>query len=492
MCSAPASAAAAPVAASAAQPLVDTTFVNTAAPFWGNADADALAQQLEACYVARAKPPAWPKGAPATPKPNRTLSDLQTDFDEVADAAFNRSGYATPFHAIDVKLAAIMLAQRAKIEAIQVPDEASPDGKKKRKLTEDEKAAQLTATANQERADIADVASIAAWGWMVERRERLDYETVDHAPGARAGSVAAITPTEAERQRAVFDQVALTRYLSQGEKATAVKEARTSLGLNPEPPRKPTKEEKADPTNRPLTAAEYADAMDTFQRAHPLSDAQIKQAFAVSAKTLGKKPEDLTDDEKTTAQADALTALKKKVPAASVELRALTMAEEDAGNLVVNPSFAGWERGLTPIHKHVVDIMNEIQRIFGSFHAGTYGDPHKGTHGSGGFQGRFRSIDAYPQDNTYRHGETLKFFDQQPAYEFAMAIDDAAANLGFTYQILYDDFVVLREFNKRAKHGSMSLQDNVEKACDTHGVCRPANLNWHGPLVTHFHIDFAF
>src|SRR5689334_24765630 len=85
-----------------------------------------------------------------------------------------------------------------------------------------------------------------------------------------------------------------------------------------------------------------------------------------------------------------------------------------------------------------------------------------GDHASGGFKGRFRSLDMYPEAS-----KSAAYFGKDPAFRFAEAIDTVAGKMGFTYQILYDDYLVAREFNARAhggkgaEHGRMGNQDNV-------------------------------
>ena len=151
----------------------------------------------------------------------------------------------------------------------------------------------------------------------------------------------------------------------------------------------------------------------------------------------------------------------------------------------------GWQadQAGTRIHKDIVALMKVLEGQFPKgFSCGTYRNNVEGDHASGGFEGRFRSLDMYPSGGPSRiqkpFGE-LGFFDKQIAFDFAMAIDRAVAGKG-SFQILYNDFEVARELNKVLKNGRMFNQDNV--VADKAG---PKNLNWHGPLVTHFHVDFA-
>jgi peptidoglycan hydrolase-like protein with peptidoglycan-binding domain len=457
---------------------VDVSFVKNSDPFWDHKDANALADQIAGCYLTRkATEPFNPK----VPIKNRSKADLQADFDDVADAGFTRSSYGVPFHAIGDRLTQTMTNTRGNLERGTIKD---PGTGTQRKRTEDEVAAALTDAANKERNDVADVETIVAWGWMLERRQRLDAESIRTPAGGTTGKPAALTISDDQRHHAERDEIALRRTLSADEQTRAFDEAAGRLGKKPEK----------------LTSAERSQAIETFKLAHPLNDVDRDATLNAKAKALGKDKASLTPQEQQDALDEAVHAkvqnAAKSDPGVlkSIELRANAIAEGEAGNLQVltTTDFDGWQPTTVPMHKGIIPILAEIERLFGKFSAGTYGDPRKGTHGSSGFGGRFRSLDMYPESlgsrrGDVRHAESTRFFDQQLAYEFAMSIETAASTLAFRYQILYDDYAVIREFNQRAKNGHMSIQDNVEKSGG-----RPQNLNWHGPLVTHFHVDFAF
>jgi hypothetical protein len=86
--------------------------------------------------------------------------------------------------------------------------------------------------------------------------------------------------------------------------------------------------------------------------------------------------------------------------------------------------------GATPVHRVIIDILKAVQTEFGTFSAGTYGGM-SGSHASGGFQGRFRSVDMNPETP-----RTAAYFGKDLAFRSAEAIDTVAGRMGFTYQIL--------------------------------------------------------
>jgi hypothetical protein len=292
--------------------------------------------------------------------------------------------------------------------------------------------------------DVRNEVAKGTWGWMAERREKLDFDTVKQKIGGARASLAELLTTDEEK--AVVHQVLVDK-------------------------------------KKELTPAEVTKVHESAQKA---ADAAAKKA--------GKASAPLTDDEKAAAVAKAE---RERVNAffSSDSKTALIKARttKDAANLVV-PTAAdvkGWQADSqgTRIHKDIVALLKVLEKEYPKgFSCGTYRINVEGDHGSAGFQGRFRSLDMYPGGGASRihkpFGE-LGFFDKQIAYDFAMAIDRAVAGKG-SFQILYNDFPVARELNKVLKNGRVMNIDNV--VVDKAG---PANLNWHGPLVTHFHVDFA-
>ncbi|WP_136710035.1 hypothetical protein [Agromyces sp. H66] len=104
-------------------------------------------------------------------------------------------------------------------------------------------------------------------------------------------------------------------------------------------------------------------------------------------------------------------------------------------------------------------------------------------HGGGSFSGRGRSLDL-----TIPQRRSDGFFDATQAISFALAIDRAATAIGAEWRVLYDDFSVARAVNER-----LGQRRIVEVANTTRNRAGDVtNINWHGPLVNHFHLDLGF
>ena len=103
-------------------------------------------------------------------------------------------------------------------------------------------------------------------------------------------------------------------------------------------------------------------------------------------------------------------------------------------------------------------------------------------HGGGSFSGRGRSLHLTIPERTPEG-----FFEPNAAIRLALAIDQAAAAVGAGWRVLYDDFAVARAVNEHL--GSRRI---VEMANTERSGGRITNINWHGPLVNHFHLDLAY
>jgi hypothetical protein len=390
--------------------------------FWAHADAEKLAEELSVCYQIR---------RPKDPKLWRDKAQLKKDFDDVIQASFTRSGFGVPWWNLPDRLAAGLRSDRVAFK------------RKNPKATDTDIELHMQTTRHNQRETVRQWEANAVWGWMVERRDRLDFETIGAPGGRKVGAVPEILTTD-QRAKAIHDR------------------------------------------------------LDQLKK--PLSEKEKQAALAKSAAQLDKPPDQLTPDEQQKSLADAEEAKLKALNQLNEGTfkKARVDAEQAAGNLVIptTADFPGWSSdGATPVHRTIIDILKAIQTEFGKFSAGTYGGM-SGSHASGGFQGRFRSLDLNPETP-----RAAAYFGKDLAFRFAEAIDTVAGKMGFTYQILYDDYVVAREFNAHAHgtgaaHGRMGNQDNVTEQeatlPDGTKVKRPANLNWHGPLVTHFHVDFAY
>jgi hypothetical protein len=284
-------------------------------------------------------------------------------------------------------------------------------------------------------------AEVGVWGWMAERRERMDFETLG------------------PRQTAAALRISLADNLTVDERRTIVHDLLASRGI-------------------------------------PLADAERDAALSAAARRLKKNVSELTAAERADAIAQAEEAklnLRHRALLATTLEKARAAKEDSQGNLVLpGPSdLAHWESGKTRIHKGVVSILQQVQGLYSpGFDAKTYQNSFEGDHGSSGFRGRFRSVDLYPRGGPSPNA-SFGFFNQRNAYDFALAIQQAASAAGGSCMILYNDWLVAREVNKTLGIRVMTNVDNVNTQ-DRKGVVVPVNLNWHGPLVTHFHVDFAF
>lgn len=110
-------------------------------------------------------------------------------------------------------------------------------------------------------------------------------------------------------------------------------------------------------------------------------------------------------------------------------------------------------------------------------------DPKATLDGGWSFAGRGRSLDL-----TIPQRRADGFFDAAQAITFALAIDRAATAIGVEWRVIYDDFSVARAVNERL--GQRRIIEVANTSRNRAGDI--TNINWHGPLVNHFHIDLAF
>lgn len=429
----------------------DLSMIKDSEDFWGRKDAQDFATGLADCYVARTA---------SNPKPtdrDAKVAELTSDFDQVVRASFARHpefGVAWP---VTKLLAAILTRRRSNIAAkLQAANNAR---KKADRVSKDQLDALLEERMQPERhqlvEDVRQAVEVGVWGWMAERREKLDFDTI--------------------KQTFKGKPAKLTDILSDADQRDLVHgilvDAKGEL--------------KPEETQKALDAAQAA------------KDAAAKKKKQPSTP--------LTDEEKAVAIGSAESARlqqlisKGKVKGGELRTRRIkARTAKEAPDLVFpeDVKVKGWDRSdkkRTRIHKDVVTILQALESEFpAGFSAGTYTGSIEGDHASSGFEGRFRSVDIYPNGGLKKTGNKafdqifgFGFFDQQVAFTFALAIDRACGSSGASFQILYNDFVVVREANKVIQNGRMFNVDNVT------GEGANLNLNWHGPLVTHFHVDFA-
>ena len=125
----------------------------------------------------------------------------------------------------------------------------------------------------------------------------------------------------------------------------------------------------------------------------------------------------------------------------------------------------------TPITPEAKRFLVELRRRTSGFDASNYR-----RHGSRGFVDRGLSVDLMLRDRLDSRG----FYPRDKAAAFLLTVDAAARAAGLRWRVLYNDFAVAAHINRltRARHVLFIGQPG-------------GNLNWHGPLILHFHIDLA-
>lgn len=219
--------------------------IKDTAAFWGHDDARKLADEIAACYRTRAK----------DPKKQRTLADLTTDFDSVLQASFTRSQFGTPWWRLTDRLVRGLTTERATFK------------KKKPKATDQDVEAHMQEIRHKQREAVRQWDLTGTWGWMVERRDRLDFETLGAPGGVRVGTVPEILSPD-QRSAAIHDRLAkLKAPLSEKEKTAALAKAAAAAG---KPPDQLTPEEQ----QRALADAEEA----KLKAMGKLNESAFKQA----------------------------------------------------------------------------------------------------------------------------------------------------------------------------------------------------------------------
>jgi hypothetical protein len=127
-----------------------------------------------------------------------------------------------------------------------------------------------------------------------------------------------------------------------------------------------------------------------------------------------------------------------------------------------------------PVQPAMARFLRELKRRHGQHRAGNYAG-----HGGGSFNGRGLSIDLYL---TGTATDERGFWPREKAVEFLLALDAAAKAVGVRWRALYNDYSVALAVNSATGVRNVAFVGQPRKGP------RP-NLNWHGPLILHFHID---
>lgn len=423
------------VVAGAAPPAAEVAPVHgidTMVEFWGVAGVAAYVDQLVDGWRTRRA------AARQTTDVAATRASLVTDFDETMQGWYNRSSFGTPWAGIDAAALRQLNAERTRLTRAIARRQVVENGRR-RALTPDERNAQLEAELVVFRQFLVDriVSHLTegAWGWMLERREHLDFVTVTQrgvrelrglAPGAlpNVDAVALVRERLAARNRSLTD----------AERARAIAQAESAL-------RRSTRDPKAT------------------------LDAAGEERAIVAAETRKFGGQGVVD--------------------AAVREAAIHIEERDwvdVHELDVNGRRAWgpvWDRGSLGVMPTTAVFVLWLMDTYGTgFTASNYGG-----HGGGSFAGRGRSLDL-----TIPQRRADGFFDAAQAITFALAIDRAATAIGVEWRVIYDDFSVARAVNERL--GQRRIIEVANTSRNRAGDI--TNINWHGPLVNHFHIDLAF
>ncbi|MDQ1744785.1 MAG: hypothetical protein QOE23_3124 [Pseudonocardiales bacterium] len=126
----------------------------------------------------------------------------------------------------------------------------------------------------------------------------------------------------------------------------------------------------------------------------------------------------------------------------------------------------------TPITAQTRDFLAELRRIAGSsFEASNYAG-----HGGGAFLNRGYSLDLFLPGPLDDRG----FYPPDKAVAFLGQVAAAARAVNLRWRVLYNDFRVAAEVNGRTGVRHVHFIGESRKG-----------LNWHGPLILHFHLDLA-
>ncbi|WP_448811218.1 hypothetical protein [Agromyces bauzanensis] len=419
----------------AAPPAAETTpahGINTTAEFWGVAGVAPYVDLLVDGWRTRRA------AVNQTIDVAATRASFVTDFDETMQGWFGRSSFGVAWSGVEAAALRQLNAERAKLVRTAANKRVVENGKR-RALTPAERDEQVEAGLVVFRKFLVDriVSHLTegAWGWMTERREHLDFVTSPQRAVRELRGFAPATLPNVDAVALVRARLAArNRSLTDPERARAIAQAESKL--------------RRDTRNPNATL-----------------DAAGQEQAIVAAET-----------QKFGGQA-AVTAAARAAAVAIEERDWVDVHELDANR---RPAWGPvWGRNsLGVMTTTAIFVLWLIDQYGTGFSANNYAG-----HGGGSFVGRGRSIDlTIPQ--TRADG----FFDAAQAISFALAIDRAASAVGVEWRVLYDDFSVARAVNERL--GQRRIVEVANTSRNQAGAI--TNINWHGPLVNHFHLDLAF
>jgi hypothetical protein len=102
-------------------------------------------------------------------------------------------------------------------------------------------------------------------------------------------------------------------------------------------------------------------------------------------------------------------------------------------------------------------------------------------HGGGAFNARGYSIDIELRGAKDERG----FYPRPAAVQFLLAIDAAARAAGVEWRAIYNDYAVAATINQHLDRKRVIFVGKPRRGG------RRIGLNWHGPLLLHFHVDIT-
>ena len=419
----------------AAPPAAETAPVHgidTTVEFWGVAGVAQYADQLVDGWRTRRQAQGQTIDVAAT------RASFVTDFDETMQGWFARSSFGVPWSGVEAAALRQLNRERATLTRAVARKRVVENGRR-RALTPAERAAHVEAELVVFRTFLVDriVSHLTegAWGWMTERREHLDFVTTTQRGVRELRGFAPAALPNVDAVALVRERLAArNRSLTDVERARAIAQAETAL-------RRRTRDPKAT------------------------LDAAGQEQAIVAAETT-----------RFGGQA-AVTAAVRTAAIAIEERDWVDVHELDANG---RPAWGPvWSRNSLGVMVTTAEFVLWLMDQYGTgFQASNYAG-----HGGGSFTGRGRSLDL-----TIPQRRADGFFDAAQAIAFALAIDRAASAVGAGWRVLYDDFSVARAVNERL--GQRRIIEVANTSRNRAGDI--TNINWHGPLVNHFHLDLAF
>jgi hypothetical protein len=371
----------------------------------------------------------------AAPRPvdiGPRMRELAISFDETMQGSFSRNRFfGVPLAELDKKTMKLLTAERAKLEAAA----------RRRHLTGKDLDHAVLDGLLAYRANLQGKVERhvvnTAWGWMREQREHLDFETLKSRGVRSLSSLHPSVPSSVVEADVVHAELVRRKLeLSQKELDKVLAEATKEM-----------RKRKNDPTLE-LSADDAAAAIARAEKRRLGGDTDA----AVTAAAALAEQDEMVDVYELDDNAALVwgNAWQKKDPN--------------------DPEFR--------VYRQTAEFVRALKQTFGKhLSASSYTN-----HGLGPFKDRGRSIDLHLDET-----EPSGFFVPAEAIRLALAIDTTAQQFGVEWRVLYNDASVARAVNQR-----LGVTRIVEIANVFREHKQIRNINWHGPLVTHFHLDLAF